>query len=171
MTKEHHRTDLLNPQSLWPDTDGLLWLFWSLGEQIWPGAAATDGRSGWRERQPPALRQRHASRPRSRHQECLRVSQGQSTGTRSKASGLQSAHPACQHSSQSEEPRRCRYENKKKTPVPFIPEGGGILCVWFLFSNLKHGHRISLSAVMGQTPPSFQLAWDEGSSLKCLSWD
>lgn len=47
---------------------------------------------------------------------------------------------------------------RKKTLVPFIPEGGGILCVWFLFSNLKHGHLISLSAVMGQTPPSFKLA-------------
>lgn len=91
-------------------TDGLLWLLWSLDEQIWRGAAAPDDCSGRRQRQPPALRQRHASWPRSRHQERLRVSQGQSAGPRSKASDLQSAHPACQHRSQSEEPRWCRYK-------------------------------------------------------------
>lgn len=47
--------------------------------------------------------------------------------------------------------------------------------VWFHFSNLKfdtpESYLISLSSEMGLPPSSFKLAWDEGSSLKCLSWD
>lgn len=47
------------------------------------------------------------------------------------------------------------------------PNGGDVLRVWCHFSNLKRGHYIPLYVVMGQTPPSFKLAWDEGNSLKC----